>query len=109
MQHVRGKTRIKRGDTVRVITGASKGQVGKVLVVDHKHGRVIVERINMVKRHQRPTATNRQGGIIEKEAPLHISNVQIVVGKDQEPSRVRYEGEGRSKVRVAAKTGETLE
>ena len=100
---------LKRGDTVRVISGAHKGRVGKVLQVNHKTNRVVVERINIVKRHQKPTAQLRQGGIIEKEAPLHISNVQLVVGSDQEATRVRYEGEGRGKRRVSVRTGETIE
>jgi len=106
---IRHKTYLKRGDTVKVITGAHKGGVGKILRVLHKQNRVLVERINMVKRHQKPTATNRQGGIIEKEAPVHISNVQLVVGKDQEATRIRYEGEGRSKARVSQKTGERID
>jgi large subunit ribosomal protein L24 len=105
----RHKTYLKRGDTVRVISGAEKGQVGQILKVLHKSNRVIIERVNMVKRHQKPTATMRQGGIIEKEAPIHISNVQLVIGKDQEPTRIRYEGEGRAKARVAVKTGERID
>ncbi len=105
----RHKTYLKRGDTVRVITGAHKGSVGEILRVIHRSNRVLVERVNMVKRHQKPTATNRQGGIIEKEAPIHISNVQLVVGRDQEPTRIRYEGEGRSKARVSKKTGERID
>ena len=103
------KTYLKRGDTVRVISGANKGRVGKVLRVLRKSNRVVIERINMVKRHQRPTATMRQGGIIEKEAPLHISNVQLVIGKDQEPTRIRREGTGRGKGRIAKKTGERID
>ena len=103
------KTYLKRGDTVRVISGAQKGRVGKVLQVLRDRDRVVVERVNMVKRHQKPTAQLRQGGIIEKEAPLHISNVQLVVGKDQEPTRIRYEGTGRSKARIAVKTGERID
>lgn len=105
----RHKTYLKQGDTVRVISGAHKGRVGKVLRVMHKQNRVLVERINVVKRHQRPNAQYRQGGIIEKEAPLHISNVQLVVGKEQEPTRVRREGEGRAKARIAVKTGERID
>ncbi len=103
------KSYLKRGDTVKVIAGAHKGRVGKVMTVNHKQGRVVVERINIVKRHQKPTAQLRQGGIIEKEAPIHISNVQLVIGSDQEATRVRYEGEGRGKRRVSVKTGETIE
>ncbi len=105
----RHKTYLKQGDTVRVIAGAEKGRVGKVLRVLTKTNRVVIERINMVKRHQRPTAQLRQGGIIEKEAPIHVSNVQLVVGRDQQPTRVRYEGEGRGKARVAVKTGERID
>ncbi len=105
----RHKTYLKRGDTVRVISGAHKDQVGKVLRVLHKQNRVVLEHINMVKRHQRPNAQYRQGGIIEKEAPIHISNVQLVVGKDQEATRIRHEGDGRAKARIAVKTGERID
>jgi large subunit ribosomal protein L24 len=103
------KTYLKRDDTVRVISGAHKDQVGKVLRVLHKQNRVLIEHVNMVKRHQKPNAQFRQGGIIEKEAPIHISNVQLVVGKDQVATRVRFEGEGRAKTRIAVKTGERID
>ena len=70
--------RIRRGDLVEVIAGKNKGSRGNVLSVDPGKGRVLVERVNLVKRHQKPSAKHRQGGIIEKEAPLQLSNVAFV-------------------------------
>lgn len=70
--------RIRRGDTVEVLTGKYRGTRGTVLSTDYKAQKVVVERVNMVKRHQKPTAQQRQGGIIEKESPLHMSNVMLV-------------------------------
>ncbi len=103
------KTYLKRGDTVKVIAGAHKDRVGKVLQILHKKNRLVVEGINMVKRHQRPTAQMRQGGIIEKEASIHISNVQLVVGKNEDATRVRFDGEGRGKARIAVRTDERID
>jgi len=72
------KFRIKKGDTVKVITGKEKGKTGKVLEVDTQKRKIYVEKVNFIKRHIRPSQKHRQGGIIEKEGPLHISNVMIV-------------------------------
>lgn len=101
---------IRKGDTVVVITGKDKGKVGKVLHAFPKKERVIVEGVNMVKKHQKPTPNMQQGGIIEKEAPIHVSNVMIYDSKAKQGVRVRYKKlENGKKVRVSAKTGEVLD
>ena len=97
--------KIRKGDTVRVITGKDKDKEGKVLAVNVKKNTVIVEGANMVTKHQKPSAANAQGGIVNKEAPIHISNV-MYVHKGQ-PTRVGFKLEGDKKVRVAKATGET--
>ena len=99
---------IKKGMQVRVISGASKGQEGKVLFVSPKKQRVVVEGINFIKKSTRPTQENQKGGIVEKEASLHISNVMIVQGGDV--SRLGYKIlDDGSKVRVLKKTNEESE
>lgn len=99
--------RIKKNDQVKVIAGKYKGKEGKVLVVFPKRNRVIVEGVNLIKRHTRPSQQNPQGGIIEKEAALHASNLMLVV--NGAPTRVGVRIlEDDSKVRIAKKTGETL-
>ena len=106
--------RIKKGDTVLVISGEYKGKTGKVLHVDTKRERVVVEGVNMRKRHQRPTQRNPKGGIVEMEAPIHISNVSLFVTIDgrKRPTRVSSkvidEGGVKTKVRVARLTGEEI-
>ena len=92
--------RIKKGDTVIVITGKDKGKIGKVLKVLPKENRVVVEGVNIVKRHQKQTAT-QQGGIIEKEAPIHISNVMLYDPKTGKRTRVRVVIKDGKKVRKA--------
>jgi large subunit ribosomal protein L24 len=72
------KPKVKRGDLVKVTTGKDKGKTGKVLRIDRKNWRVVVEKINMIKRHTKPTQSNPTGGIVEKEAGIHISNVQVM-------------------------------
>jgi len=101
---------VRRGDTVAVIAGRERGKRGKVLRVLPEAGRVIVEKINMMKKHQRPTQKLRQGGIIEREAPLSLSNVLLVCGRCDKPSRsgVKVLGDGR-KVRVCRRCGETID
>jgi large subunit ribosomal protein L24 len=79
---------IRKNDTVLVIAGREKGKRGKVLFVLPARERVVVERINMIKRHQRPTQKLRQGGIIEREAPLHVSNLMLVCGKCDKATRI---------------------
>ena len=101
------KYKIKAGDTVKVITGENKGQEGKVLRVLYDSDKVIVESVNMIKKHLKPSAQNPQGGIQEKEAPIHISNVALT-DKNGNPTRVRYEIQDGKKVRVSTKTKEVI-
>jgi large subunit ribosomal protein L24 len=101
--------RILKGDTVVVITGKDKGKKGKVRQVLRENDRVLVEGINLVKRHQRPTPRNPSGGIIEREQPIHASNVMPVDPKTGAPTRVRMKVlENGKKVRIAVKSGEEL-
>ena len=103
-------TKIKTGDTVRVMTGSTekgKGREGKVLKVDTKKGKVLVEGINIVKRHSKPSAQNQTGGIIEKEAPIDISNVMLV--HKGEPTRIGFKVVDGKKVRVAKSTGDVID
>lgn len=96
-------SKIKKDDLVQVIAGKDKGKSGKVLSVDIKNGKVLVEGVNMVSKHSKPSMTNQQGGIIEKEAPIDMSNVMYVhKGK---PVRIGFQGEKRDKVRVAKVNG----
>lgn len=101
--------KIKKGDRVAVITGRDKGKTGEVLRVLRKNNRVLVQGVNMVKRHQGPTQVSA-GGIMEKEAPVHISNVALIDPKSDRPTRVGYriEKDGR-KVRIARRSGEAIE
>ena len=99
--------KIKKGDRVVVLTGKDKGRQGAVLRVLPKEDRVVVEGLNMVQRHTRPTQTDPQGGIKNKEAAIHISNVAIV-DSNGKPTRVGFRVEGDKKVRVAKSTGEVI-
>jgi len=102
------KIRIKSGDTVRVIAGDHKGSEGKVLRVLRDKNKAIVEGINTVSKHEKPSAQNPQGGIVEKEAPIHISNLSLIDPKSGEITRVGYEVREGSKVRVAKKSNEVI-
>ena len=99
--------KIKKGDLVKVIAGKDKDKEGKVLSVDQKNARVVVEGVNMVTKHAKPSAANQNGGIVTKEAPLHISNVMLVV--DGKATRVGFKMDGDKKVRVAKATGKTID
>ncbi len=101
---------IRKGDIVKVITGKDKGKTGKVLSVNRREGRVVVQGINMVKRHKRPTQRQREGGIIEKEAPISISNVMFYDEKSQTTTKLGHKvlEDGR-KVRFSKKSGEVIE
>jgi large subunit ribosomal protein L24 len=99
--------KIKKGDRVVVLAGKDKGRIGAVLKVLPKDERVVVEGLNMVQRHTRPTQMDPQGGIKNKEAALHVSNVAIVDSKGK-PTRVGFRVEGDKKVRVAKTTGEVI-
>ncbi|HAA7924741.1 TPA_asm: 50S ribosomal protein L24 [Listeria monocytogenes] len=94
---------VKKGDKVKVITGKDKGKSGKVLAAFPKKDRVLIEGINMVKKHTKPSNINPQGGILNVEAPIHVSNVMLIDPKTGEPTRVGYEVKGDKKVRVAKK------
>ena len=101
---------IKKDDKVIILAGKEKGKIGTVLKVDVEKGRAIVEKINMVKRHSRPGGRSAQGGIIEKEAPIHISNIMLVCNKCAEASRIgKRILEDGSKVRVCKKCGQLLD
>jgi large subunit ribosomal protein L24 len=104
-----GKPKIKKGDKVTVITGRDKGKTGEVLRVDPKKLRVLVQGVNMVKRHQGPSQTS-PGGIVEKEAPLHISNIAHIDPKTDRPTRVGLRADaGGRKVRYAKRSGEAID
>lgn len=101
---------IKKNDKVIVLSGKEKGKIGNVLKVDAEKGRIIVEKINIVKKHTRPGGSSAQGGIIEKEAPIHISKLMLVCNKCAERSRIgKRILEDGSKVRVCKKCGELLD
>ena len=103
------KFKIRRGDRVVVLTGREKGKTGEVLRVLRKDERVLVQGVNMVRRHQKPSQLN-PGGIMEKEAPLHISNVSLIDPKTDKPTRVGFTVlEGDRKVRVARRSGEVID
>ena len=103
------KLHIKKGDMVYVIAGDSRGQQGKVLAVDPEKQRAIVEGVNMVSKHTKPNAKNPQGGIVKKEAPIHISNLQPVDPKSGKATRIgrRVNADGKL-VRYSKKSGEEL-
>ena len=107
--------KIRRDDTVRVIAGKDKGKTGRVLRVDPKHQRVFVEGANIVKRHTRPRTlrdTQRAqeiGGIVEKEGPIHVSNVMLVDPRSGQPTRVGVQREGGRRVRVAKRSGKEID
>ena len=99
--------KIKKGETVKVITGKDAGSEGKVLSIDAKNGKIVVEGINMVTKHAKPSQANPDGGIIQKEAPIDIANVMLVVkGK---ATRVGFKMDGDKKVRFAKATGEVID
>ena len=99
--------KIRKGDTVVVLSGKDKGRTGEVTKAMPKEGKVIVSGVNVHARHRKPTQLNPQGGIERKEAPLHISKVAIATA-DGKPTRVRFEMRDGKKVRVAAKSGELI-
>jgi large subunit ribosomal protein L24 len=100
---------VKKGDKVQVISGKDKGKQGVILAAFPRNNRVLVEGVNIVKKHAKPTQANPQGGIIEKEAPIHVSNVMALDPKTGVPTRVGYQLVDGKKVRVAKKSGELLD
>lgn len=99
---------IKKGDKVIVITGKDKGKTGTVIEALPKRDRVVVEGVNIVKKHQKPTQMNPEGGIVEFEAAIHVSNVMLLDPKTNKPTRVGTKIEDGKKVRVAKKSGEII-
>ncbi|ATD31349.1 50S ribosomal protein L24 [Macrococcoides bohemicum] len=99
---------IKKGDKVIVITGKDKGKTGTVIEALPKKDRVVVEGVNIVKKHQKPTQMNPEGGIVEFEAAIHVSNVMLIDPKTNKPTRVGTKIEDGKKVRVAKKSGEII-
>ena len=104
------KLHVKKGDNVIVTTGKDKGKKGRVLQAFPRDNRVLVEGVNMVKKHTRPNQLNPEGGIVSQEAPIHASNVMLVDPKTGEPTRVgRKVLDNGKKVRIAKKSGEALD
>ena len=104
------KSRLKKGDTVIVITGRERGKTGKVLRLDIQQGQLVVEKLNMIKRHTKPSAKVKQGGIIEREAPISISNVMYVCPITRKPTRLGVKMlEGGRRGRFSKKAKEVIE
>lgn len=100
---------VKKGDKVQIISGKDKGKQGVILEAYPSKNRVIVEGANIIKKHSKPTQVNPQGGILEQEAPLHVSNVMPLDPTSKQPTRIGYKVENGKKVRVAKKSGESLD
>jgi len=101
--------KLKKGDNVIVTSGNDKGKIGKILKVLVKENRVIIEGVNVVSRHTRPSNANPDGGIIKKEAPIHASNVQIIDPTTEKPTRIGMKMVDNKKVRYAKKSGTVLD
>jgi large subunit ribosomal protein L24 len=104
------KLHVKKDDTVFVITGKDKGKKGRVIAAYPRENRVLVEGVNLVKKHAKPSQQNPQGGIVTQEAPIHVSNVMLIDPKSGEPTRIGYKVlDNGKKVRVAKKSGEVID
>ena len=99
--------KIKKGDTVKVIAGKDKDKEGKVIAVNHKDGKLLVEGVNMITKHTKPSAANQNGGIVHQEGPIDASNVMLM--HKGTATRVGFKMEGDKKVRFAKKTGEVID
>lgn len=102
------KIKIKKGDQVIVLAGGDKGKTGEVVRVIPAKNRAVVQNLNMIKKHTKPSATSPQGGIVEMEAPIHISNLALVDPETGKATRVGYRMEDDKKVRFAKKSGKTV-
>ena len=102
------KLKVKKGDRVTVITGRDKGKTGEILKVLREENRVVVQGVNIVKRHQRQTMA-QQGGVIEKEASIHVSNVAHIDPKTSKPTRIGYRMDGERKIRFSRRSGEKID
>ncbi|MEN2466606.1 50S ribosomal protein L24 [Ornithinibacillus sp. FSL M8-0202] len=100
---------VKKGDKVIVISGKDRGKTGTILEAYPKKDRVLVEGVNLIKKHAKPSQENPQGGILNQEAPIHVSNVMPVDPKTGKPTRVGYEVRDGKKVRIAKSSGEALD
>ena len=100
--------KIKKGDRVQVLAGKDKGKRGEVLSVSPTESRAVVQGVNIVKRHAKPQGMNQPGGIQEKEAPIHLSNLAVIDPKSDKPTRVGFRMDGDKKVRVAKASGEVI-
>jgi large subunit ribosomal protein L24 len=106
----KNKCHIKKNDKVKVITGKNAGKIGKVINVLQKKNRLLIENVNVVKRHTRPSAANKQGGIIEGEAPIHWSNAMLMCNKCLSPVRIKIQRlEDGKNVRVCRKCNEIID
>ena len=103
-----GKLKIKSGDNVVVTAGDHKGSEGRVMLVLRDKSKAIVEGVNMVSKHEKPSANNPQGGITEKEAPIHISNLSLIDPKSGEATRVGYKLEDGKKIRFSKKSNQVI-
>lgn len=104
------RIRIKIDDKVKVVAGKEKGKIGKVLKIDGKKNRILIENINIIKRHARPSAKQRQGGIIESEAPIDLSNVMLMCNKCVTPIRIKTKRlEDGKKIRICGKCEEVID
>ena len=104
------KCNIQKDDKVRVLVGKDKGKIGKVLKILNKKQRIIVEKINIIKRHSKPSESNRQGGIIEQEAGIHLSNVALICNKCFKPIRIKFQTlDDGKKVRVCRRCDEIID
>ena len=101
--------KIKKGDTVQVLSGNDKGKTGEVIQILRKENKVIVEGVNMVTKHIKPSQADPEGGIVTREAPIHVSNVAYYDSKAKEPVKVGYSVEDGVKVRINKKTGKPLD
>ena len=102
------KFKIKKGDTVKVLSGADNGKTGKIINVDREKGRAFVEGVNLVSKHTKPSAANPQGGIVKREASVHISNLMVVDSKGQASRIGRKLNKDGKLVRYSKKSGEVL-
>ncbi|MDQ3022003.1 MAG: 50S ribosomal protein L24 [Bacteroidota bacterium] len=113
-ENTKTKTRLKKNDSVKVVSGNSRGSVGKILFIDREKGRVIVEGVNIIHRHTKPNQKNQQGGIVKREAPINISNIMLMCPKTNQPTRIgiqiiKDEKTGKvSRMRSSKKSGEII-
>ena len=101
--------KIKKGDKVQVISGKDKGKVGPVLRAFPREDKIIIDGVNIIKKHQRANKQNRKGQIIEKAVPMHVSNVMIIDPKAGKPTRIRILKEGGNRIRIAVKSGAKID